>query len=114
MKLSNEITMEDANRVVSVAESCLRQIGIDAETGKLDAEWIYGTPKSQRDRIIVLKEIIRELEKEHDGAAPKEGVISMAEERKIGRIKAEEIIEKLKQSGDIFEPPSGGIKLTYK
>jgi replicative DNA helicase Mcm len=114
MKLSDEITLDEVDRVINIVELSLKQVGIDAETGKLDADWIVGIPKSQRDRIITLKEIIREIEIECGGAAPKDEIIRRAEEKKIGRLKIMEIIEELKRSGELYEPPSGGLKLAYK
>ncbi|MDI6859571.1 MAG: minichromosome maintenance protein MCM [Methanocellales archaeon] len=112
IRLSDKVFEEDADRVIRITESCLRQVGIDRETGLLDVDVIaVGITKSQRDKIKVLRDIIRELEREHGGAPPKEDVYDKAEESGIERSKAEELLAKLKQQGDVFEPKPGFIRL---
>ena len=47
------------------------KVMIDPMTGKLDSDIIStGMAKSQRDRIRVLKELIRELQEEFKGSVP--------------------------------------------
>jgi len=59
----------------------LKQVMTDPETGRLDADIInVGMGKSQRDRIKVLKEIIRDLQDEYKAAVPLEEIISKAED----------------------------------
>ncbi|NYT01110.1 MAG: minichromosome maintenance protein MCM [Methanocellales archaeon] len=112
MRLSDKILEEDADRVIRITDACLRQVGIDRETGLFDVDVIaVGITKSQRDKIKLIKDIIRELEREHGGAPPKEEVYDKAEESGIERRKAEELIAKLKQQGDVYEPGSKFIKI---
>jgi len=60
-------------------KTALRQVGVDPETGELDADVIEtGTSKSQRDRIKNIKTIIQELEQEYETGAPMEVVIDEA------------------------------------
>lgn len=111
IRLSDSATEDDANRAINIVEACLKQVGIDPETGMLDVDVIaVGTSKSQRDKIKVLRDIIRELEREHRGLAPKEDIYDRGEKNGISRDTAEELISKLKQKGDIYEPSIGHIK----
>jgi replicative DNA helicase Mcm len=113
IRLSNEITVEDAKRVIRIVTTSLEQVMKDPETGMLDADIIsVGTSKSQRDKIHILKDIIQELQHIHDGIAPREEVIISAEEKGINKEKVEDLISKLKSSGEIFEPRHGYLKLT--
>lgn len=113
IRLSDKIMIEDAERVVRIVENCLNKVGRDPETGKFDIDIIVGTPKSQRDKIKILKDVIRTLQKEFAGAAPREEVIRKAGEEGIERERVEELIAKLKQEGDIYEPaPGKTLKLT--
>ncbi len=112
IRLSDSVTENDANRAINIVEACLKQVGIDPETGMFDVDVIaVGTSKSQRDKIKVLRDIIRELEREHGGKAPIEYIYNKGEENGISRDTAEELISKLKQQGDIYEPTAGFIKL---
>ncbi|NMB86620.1 MAG: Minichromosome maintenance protein MCM [Methanosaeta sp. PtaB.Bin018] len=112
LRLSDKVTLEDAKRVVKILESCLRKVGVDPETGFLDADIIAsGTTKSTRDRTKSVMDIIRDISKENRGPAPKEDVLDRAEELGIERAKAEEIIDRMRRDGDVFEPRPGMLKL---
>ncbi|OPY52431.1 MAG: Minichromosome maintenance protein MCM [Methanosaeta sp. PtaU1.Bin055] len=113
LRLSDEITGGDAERVIRIVDSCLRQVGVDPETGLLDADVLaVGISKSTRDKTRLMIELVRELASEHQGPAPLEAVLERAETKLgIERNKAEEIIKRLRTNGEIFEPRSGYLKL---
>ncbi len=107
-RLSNVATVEDAERAISIFRKCLEQIAIDPETGKIDIDYAFtGTSATQRDRIAIIKRIVEELEDKHEKGAPEEEIFRIAEERGISREKAEEILMKLKQKGEIYSPRYG-------
>lgn len=113
LRFASKITSEDAERVIRIVEACLRQVGVDPETGRLDADVIaVGISKSARDKIKVIKDIISEVSLEHHGSAPKDLVLDQAEGVGIDREKAEETISRLRQRGEIIEPRPGQLKLT--
>ena len=108
VRLSNEVTVEDAERAIRIFKKSLEQIAIDPETGKIDIDYAFtGTSATQRDRIAIIKRIIEELEKEHERGAPEEEIFRRAEEKGISREKAEEILSKLRQKGEIYSPRYG-------
>ena len=113
IRLGEKITIEDSDRVVRIVESCLRQVAFDTETGMFDADLITtGVSKSQRDKIRVLRNIIRDIEAEHSGMAPKEDVLARAEEQGFEKEYVEEILGRLKTQGELYEPASGYVRLT--
>jgi len=110
-RLSDEITDDDANRVINVLTYCLKRVFVDPETGKLDVDWVAtGTTKTRRDRARSIREIIKELEKEYGDEVPIEEVFDLAEEQGMDIDKADEIIEVMKRDGILFSPGSGVIK----
>jgi replicative DNA helicase Mcm len=112
LRLSDKVTLYDAKRVVKILEACLRKVGVDPETGFLDADIIAsGTTKSTRDRTKSVIDIIRDVSKEQQGPAPRDAVLDRAEELGIERAKAEEIIDRMRRDGDVFEPRPGMLKL---
>jgi replicative DNA helicase Mcm len=114
VRLSNEITEEDVERVIRIVEGSLRQVGIDRETGRLDVDVVMlGIPKSQHDRIRRLKDIIRELANvpENDRLAPEYDVLNMAEEEGMDRDRVERDISMLRREGEIMEIRPGYLKL---
>ena len=104
VRLSGEITREDTDRVIRIVMASLKQVMTDPETGRLDADIInVGISKSQKDRIKVLREIIRDLQDEHKGATPIQDIIMKAEESGIKKDTVEDMIQKLKSAGEIIE-----------
>ncbi|PSP88751.1 AAA family ATPase [Halobacteriales archaeon QS_4_66_20] len=112
VRLSDTVEKDDAERVIEIVQSSLEDVGIDPETGELDADIVEaGTSKSQRDRIKNMKGIIRELQDEYDEGAPIEEVLDRAEEAGTERSKADHEIQKLKDKGDIYEPTNDHLRI---
>jgi len=112
LRLGHEILIDDADRVIRITEACLRQVGVDPETGLLDADVLAtGFSKSTRDKTRSMLDIIKEVSAVHQGTAPLGKVLERVEQLGMDRDKAEEIIVRLRQNGDVFEPKSGFLKL---
>ncbi|WP_415379414.1 LAGLIDADG family homing endonuclease [Halosimplex sp. TS25] len=113
VRLSDKVTAEDSQRVIEIVRSCMEDVGVDPETGELDADMIEaGTTKSQRDRIKNLKTLIEDLEDEYDDGAPVDVVVERAEEVGMDQSKAEHEIEQLKQKGEVYEPRTDHLRTT--
>ncbi len=113
VRLSDSVTNEDAQRAIEIARYSLEDIGLDPETGELDADMIEtGTSKSQRDRIKNVLKLIESIEDEYDEGAPVDVVIERAEEEGMDTSKAEHEIDKLKQKGEVYEPRNNHLRTT--
>jgi replicative DNA helicase Mcm len=112
VRLSDTVTEEDAERVIDIVQSSLRDVGMDPETGEFDADIIETEmSKSQRDRVKGIKEVIRELQDEYDEGAPREKVLERAEEVGIESDKAEHEIQKLRDSGEVYSPKGDTLRV---
>lgn len=108
VRLAKEVTKTDARRAIDLLTYCLLQVGFDRETGTIDIDRISsGISASKRDKIYHVKEILSSLEKKLGKTIPIDDVLKEASEKGISESEAEEIIEKLKRSGDIYEPRLG-------
>lgn len=104
VRLSNNVTLDDVERAIRLVKLSLKQAGVDLETGKFDIDKIMvGVTKSQRDKIKAIIDIIKELEEEF-GTAKKVEIIEKAKELGISRENVEELLQKLKRDGSIYEP----------
>jgi replicative DNA helicase Mcm len=104
MALKNEVTEEDAAEAIRLMKSMLESVGIDVERGEVDIDVIMtGQPKSQRERMIIIEELIRELAS-RDGCAKLRDIIAKAKERKIDEKFVEEAITKLRREGVLYRP----------
>ncbi len=113
IRLGTEVTGVDAKRAITIQQKCMKQVGYDPETGKLDIDKVEGRPaKSDRDKIRIVTEVIGELGEEYGGRTPKNILITeMSDRYNMSEEKAEEIIKILKRKGIIFEPQQGYLKI---
>ncbi len=110
IRLSDKVTQKDAKKAVELLDYCLRQVAFDQETGTIDIDRIATEmPAAKRNKIITIKEIIVDLENKVGKTIPLEDVIKSAQERGMEEYEIEELIQKLKRAGDIFEPRRGFI-----
>ncbi len=108
--LSPVVKREHARRAIDLLEFCLKAVGLDPSTGKIDIDsLVTGIASSERNVILVVKEIINELSKENETVAIEE-IKNKAKEKNVEEDKIDEILEKLKRKGDIFEPRRGFIQ----
>jgi replicative DNA helicase Mcm len=112
IKLKDKVEREDADKAVKLTMFCLKDVGVDPETGEIDADIVSGgTPKSDRDKIQRVTEEIKKLEEEYAGSAPMNVLISkMSDDYGVSPEKTEEIVRKLVQKGAIYEPQTGHYK----
>ena len=111
IRLSETVESEDAERATEIVESCLKDIGIDPDTGQFDADVVEtGSAESQRERIKNITSLIADIEKEYEEGAPVDEVLNRATEIGMDSQKAEVEIEKLRTKGKVYEPKQGHLR----
>jgi len=112
LRLKKRVTKNDAKIAIEIMKYYLMQVGYDYESKTFDIDRIStGIPTSQRSKIITVREIITQLESRLGKLIPIEEIEKELED-KINKSDIEESINKLKASGDIFEPKKGYIQKT--
>lgn len=106
VRLSDRITEEDAERAIAIHRRCLEDVGIDPDTGDFDADLVEtSTSKSQRERIDIVTDIIKELDDEDEwGGAGHETIVDRGQEEGFTRQQVENTIDKLSRQGDVYQP----------
>ncbi len=112
IRLSSEVTKEDAQKAIELVDYCLNQIAKDSETGKIDIDRLGSKiTATQRSGIGAIKEILTALEQQtSEKMIPVETIIEAAQEKNISKDQVEDVLEKLRRSGDVFEPKRGFIQ----
>ncbi|HEX3013962.1 MAG TPA: minichromosome maintenance protein MCM [Methanobacterium sp.] len=112
IRLGEKVTAEDAKRAIKLQQDCMKQVGLDPDTGKVDIDKVEGrTPKSERDKARVVLDVIKELSEEYGGRVPIKILADEVSDRyNVNEDKVQQIITKLKQQGLVFEPASGYLK----
>ena len=112
IKLNKEVKIEDAKIAIELMKYYLMQVGYDYESKSFDIDRITsGIGTSQRNKIILVRNTIAELESKLGKLIPVEEI----EKELEGKLKKEEIedaINKLNSSGDIFRPRRGYVQKT--
>lgn len=116
IRLSDTVTVTDAERAIRLTNFVLREVAYDESTGVFDIDRIVTEhPKSTRDKIRVVESIIRELVGEDESAtASLENIKEKAREHDIDGFETEKLIEELKLKGYIFEPRHGQYGITIE
>ena len=110
-RLSNSANEEDARLAMDILIESLRKQDIISQYGLLDVEKLEAViPKSKRDKMHVLKQIISNLCKD-EGTADIMRIIELAGRQEITEEEIDDLLEKLKNAGDIFSPKSGKYKV---
>ncbi len=110
LRLSDKVMKKDAQKAVELIDYCLRQVAFDEETGTIDIDRIATEmPATQRNKIIKIKEIIMELEKQVGKLVPMQDLIKAANEEGLEEQDIDDAIQKLKRAGDVYEPKNGFI-----
>lgn len=110
VRLSNEVKREDAIRAIKLIDYCLMLVGMDRETGTLDIDRItIGVAASQRSKMQIVRSVIEELEKATGKEISIKEVIEECRQKGVSDKEVDEIIDKLKRLGDLYEPTRGRI-----
>jgi len=114
IRLSQEATIDDSKRAISIIDQYLRRVGMDRETGKFDIDIIAtGISHSQHERMRSLIDLIKRLCNESsDGNASRSDIISESEISGMESRKVEEALDRLKRNGQIYEPMHGKYRVT--
>jgi len=108
IKLRKKTIKEDAEKAIRIMQASLRQLGFDAESKKLDIDRMESSVTgTQRSKIRILLDIIDKLEKEEKEVSI-EDVGASAEDE--GITDWQDLIQKLKREGLLYEPKSGYLK----
>ncbi len=112
MRLSKDVSKEDARVAIDIMKYYLMQVGFDYELKTFDIDRIStGTSSSQRSKIILVRDTITKLESRLGKLIPIEE-IEKELEGKLTEEELEEAIRKLNASGDLFKPRRGYVQMT--
>ncbi len=114
MKLKDRVTREDAEAAIRLVLSFLSSAGIDVESGSIDIDTIMtGKPKSKRDKMIRVMNIMKELlESTGEKCVPFKEIVKRAAQEGIDSTIVEETIRNLSRDGIIYEVQTGCYAFT--
>ena len=114
MHLRSVVTERDAEAAIRLMELFLRTVGMDMTTKTLDIDTVMtGQPKSQREKIILILDIIKDMVRANNGNPVKvEDVIAECTKRGLEESFVRKVLEKLYDSGELMMPRQGYIITT--
>jgi replicative DNA helicase Mcm len=112
LRLSEQVTAEDAERAVRIVEYWMGKVA--GEEGRFDIDIIQtGISQSQREQIISIRDIISELAGP-EGVADYEDIVRIAQERGIPPAKVDAWLKRWAQEGEIYSPAKNKYKLVER
>ena len=112
LRLSSKVEEEDAREAIFLTDYFMTQLGTDPDTGKIDIDRITsGISSSTRDCLKTVLNIIKDAEGIGITPIPIEDILREAEKKDISPEKVDEVLEKLKNQREIFEPRFGFIQV---
>ena len=114
MSLSNVVTAKDAEAAIELMMYFLQSVGLDVETETIDIDIVMtGKPMSQREKLIKLIDIMRELEeRSKDGLVKISELVEEATSQGLDKEFIERALDHLRREGEIYEPKPGFLKRT--
>jgi replicative DNA helicase Mcm len=111
IRLSNNIEISDAERVIQIEDACLRQVAYDTKTGTFDIDKVTtGISKEKRDIVRVIKDAIRDIGGEGKRAGIEQVIVAVTS-KGFEKDKVRDGIDMLLRNGEAMEPKQGIIQL---
>lgn len=116
IRLSQEATIEDAERAIGIVEAYMKSVGVDRETGRFDIDVVTtGVSHSQHDRLRKIQDIIGQLTKESPrGYAREQDILSEAQKEGIDAAACQKGLETLKRNNSIYSKGGTGTYAPLK
>jgi replicative DNA helicase Mcm len=104
IRLSDIVTMEDAQRSINLMSNSLRMFGFEPESGKIDIDKVEGQRMTaiQRGKTKTLIDLVDRMSVDYGNEIPKEELIRRAASE--GVTDAEDMLRKLLQMGELYQP----------
>jgi replicative DNA helicase Mcm len=111
--LRNQVTVEDAQGAIRIMRVSLQDAGMDVKTKSIDIDVIMtGKPRSQRDILQRVVDILLELERETGSVEQSVLVSAIVEREKIDEAEARRLIQVLIRDAMLYMPKPGILKRT--
>src|SRR3989338_9131598 len=108
-RLSATVDQQDADVAIRLTKYYLMQVGYDPETKTFDIDRFSSKISSnKRNKVILLKETLKRMEEKFGKQIPMEEI--RKELPDLTDLEFEDAIEKLKKSGDVFQPKQGFLQ----
>jgi replicative DNA helicase Mcm len=108
-RLSPTVDREDAQVAIKLTNYYMMQVGYDPDTKTFDIDrFSTKLSSSKRSKIFLLKESIKGLEEKYGKQVPLDVLREKLKE--FSDAEFEDSLEKLKKSGDIFQPKQGFVQ----
>ncbi|MEW6222136.1 MAG: minichromosome maintenance protein MCM [Candidatus Hadarchaeota archaeon] len=115
LRLRDKVDIEDVTHAINLVKVSLNQAGIDPEKKAVDVNLIYtGMTASQRERVLQVLDLIRQMEGEYGGPVPIDKVKSRAVEAGLTEHFVETLIQKEINRGTLYSPTSETVALVVK
>lgn len=112
IQLRTNVSVEDAERAIRLMSSWMSKLS--GEEGRFDIDIVAtGISASQREQIIILRDVINELAGP-EGVADYEDIVRLAQDRGIPPAKVDAWLKRWLQEGEIYSPTKNKYRLVER
>jgi len=109
--LHEKVTEDDAIRAVSLIRRMFETVGVDVKTGQVDLGVLHGKPLSERNLLELALDIFKNLGgPEKNPVEANKFIEELTATGKMDKDGAKEILQKMNQSGVIYEVKPGSYR----
>ncbi|RLG17819.1 AAA family ATPase [Nanoarchaeota archaeon] len=112
IRLSEEVTAEDAERAIRLLSESLKEVAMD-ETGEFDIDRVTGHSAEKRSKTYKVRDVINSLTATYKDGVSVRMIIETAQEMGVDPKDTEKILNELARVGEIYEPKPGYIKKSF-
>ena len=110
-KLKTKVEKEEAEEAVNILMECYNEIAKDPETGLLDFAKIGGVPKSESNKLDLVRDAIKHLEERDNSPADFYDLEELLSKKGISEEQLERYLKKLSNFGEVMEVRPGKYKV---
>ena len=110
-KLKEVADKEDALEAINILMECYNEIAKDPETGLLDFAKIGSIPKSEAEKLDLIKDAIKHLEQTKDTPVDFYDLEGLLSKKGISEEQLERYLKKLSKYGEVMEVSPGRYKV---
>jgi len=108
--MRSEVLVEDAEAAIALMKRSLAQAGMDVETGQIDVDALMtGKPKSTRDKMGKLLELVARLE-DRSGSANLDELEDLAEKEGVQKEDFGKLLSAMLREGLLYSPDEQSVK----
>lgn len=109
VRLSDTVEVEDVERALTLIKRCLRDVGLDTESGEFDADMVEagGSHSQQERRQLVLRLVDEHQDDYEEPGIPRRELVELADHEDLPEGQVDAAVDHWLEAGELYCPGAG-------